>query len=250
MDNISVIRIQGIKIQREVEERVLKWRLEVYFPLLITIPGYEEIHWYQRIKGGPEYPKNLAIFHYTNRRSPVEVRSDQKWKDIQKDAETTWGSSRFENTWFPAYEQISSFNKDLTNQSRSLVTETEKPLIIHLEGYAFSNLEQEKYDTWFDKSGEEAFIPLLMRLLGLIEYNRYKLIDVDPTGLTTIQIEKHPIEYPPRLSILTFDNFRSFENYENSVEHTAFERAVEAPFPLGLNYQWYVQYQLMQSWRK
>jgi hypothetical protein len=88
-----------------------------------------------------------------------------------------------------------------------------------------------------------------MRLPGLREYTRYKLIDVDPKGLT-FQTTKRPIEYPPRFSILTFDNVKAFENYERSLELAAFNRAIEVLFPFGLNYQCYVQYRLIRSWRK
>jgi len=249
MENIPVIRILAQRIQPDYEERFLNWALEAYCPLQITIPGNEEIDLYQLVRENPQYTKGLYIYHYANRRTPVEIRSDQRWKDITKDIETTW-ASRAETVWFPAYEQIASFKKESTNPGGNSVSEGKKLPVIHLEGYTFLNSEQERYDAWFDKSGQEAFIPLLMRLPGLREYTRYKLIDVDPTGLTAIQRIKRPIEYPPRLSILTFDNIKAFENYEKSLELEAFKRALEAYFPFGLNYQWYVQYRLIRSYRK
>jgi len=248
MENAPTIRIRTIRFKHEYEERYRNWLLEAYFPLLITIPGIEELDYYQTVKKNPIYAKNLSIFHYANQRTAVEIRSDQRWKDITKDAET-WGG-RIETVWMPAYQQITIIKKDLTNQIRNPISEADKSMIIHMEGYAFSNPEQEIYDAWIDKSGQEAFIPLMMRLPGLREFTLYKLIDVDPTGLTDVFRTKRPVEYPSRLSILTFDNLKAFDNYENSLELAAYNRAIEAPFPFGLNYQWYVQYQLVRSYKK
>jgi hypothetical protein len=42
----------------------------------------------------------------------------------------------------------------------------------------------------------------------------------------------------------------SFENYRKSPELVAFQKAIRNVFPNGLSLKWYVQYQLMQSWRK
>jgi hypothetical protein len=248
MEDAPVIRIQTLKIQPEYEQRFLNWTLEAYCPLLISLPGTPEINFYRIVKENPLYTRYFWIYHYINRQAPVAVRSDQKWKDIVKDIETTW-SSRIEMVWFPAYEQIASIKKEQLNPVSTPFTESKQSPVIHLEGYAFSSNEAEKYDNWFDKAGPEVFIPLLLRLPGFREYTRYKLIDIDPTGLT-VQRTKRPVEYPPRLSILTFDDMDVFENYEKSLELAAFKYALQAPFPPGLNYQWYVQYQLERSYRK
>jgi hypothetical protein len=57
------------------------------------------------------------------------------------------------------------------------------------------------------------------------------------------------IDYPQRLSILHFDSIKAFDNYEQSLELAAVKGALQAPFPLGLNYQFYVQYRLARSYR-
>jgi len=248
MENRPVIRLWARRIQPEYEKRFLNWHFEAYAPLMVTIPGIEKSDFYNVVKENPEYNKTLQITHYVNRRAQVEIRSDQRFIDIQKDWATTWGN-RVETVWFVAYEQIASFKKDPTSPGGNSVSEAEKSPVIHMEGYDFSNPEQERYETWFDKWGREVFIPLLMESTGLREYTSYRFIDVERTGLNEFSRPK-TVEYPPYLSILTFDNINAFENYESSLELAAFKSALQAPFPLGLNYQWYVQYRLIRSWRK
>jgi hypothetical protein len=249
MENAPIIRITARRIQPEYEERFLNWSLGAYHPLLITVPGFEQIDDYRIVKENPQYTKTLTLFHYRNRAEQLKPRGDQRFLDVQKDTEITW-ASRSELIWMSSYQEISIFKENSVTAEKKALSKDENAPVIHLEGYAFSNPEQERYDTWFNKWGREVFIPLIMRLPGLKEYTRYKLIDVDSTGLSNFNRTKHPVEYPPRLSILTFENIKAFENYENSLELAAFKSALQAPFPLGLNYQWYVQYQLVKSWRK
>ena len=83
-----------------------------------------------------------------------------------------------------------------------------------------------------------------MKLSGLKQYVRYKhtyvnIPDPDKT--------KRYVEYPPYLSILTFENVEAFENYQKSLELQALNGGLRAPFPRGLDYRWYVQYQLVRS---
>jgi hypothetical protein len=247
MENRPVVRILAHNVQPEYEERFLGWHSEVYAPLLVSIPGCEEIDIYHIVKNNPPYTKNLFLCHYTNRRAPVEIRNNQKWKDIDKDSET-W-RSRAETVWWVGYEQIERLQKDPVKREGYSVSETGNFPVIHLEGYLFSDRPPEKYDTWMNKWGREVYIPLLLRLPGLNEYTTYRLIDVDRAGMGDFSRPKI-VEYPERLSILNFSNIRAFENYESSLELAAFKGGIQALFPLGLNYQWYVQYLLVKSWRK
>ncbi len=249
MENAPVIRIMAHRVQPEYEEKYHNWSFEAYFPLFITIPGVEEIDYYNIVKENPQYNKTCIINHYENRSGQLKPRRDQRFLDIQKDQETTFGS-RSDTVWFAAFQQIINFKKDSTTVTGNAIFEAENAPVIHLEGYAFSNPEQERYDSWFNKWGQEVFIPLIMRLPGLKEYTRYQLIEVESTGLSDFYRTKRSVEYPPYLSILTFENIKAFENYEKSLELAAFKSSLYTPFPLGLNYQWYVQYRLMRSWRK
>ena len=249
MENAPVIRIVARRFQPEYEERQLKWFLEAYAPLFITVPGYEEIEHYHIFKENPQYNKNLTIYHFENWSQQLKTRSDQRVKDISKDVETTW-ASRSETVWYVHYAQIASFKKDLTNPGGNSVPESKNSRIIHLEGYTFPNPEQETFDTWFNKLGKELFIPLLMKSTDLREYAQYRLIEDTWKGVGDVYRTKRPVEYPTYLSILTFDNINSFENYEKSLELAAFRYALNLTFPGVLDYKWYVQYQLIKSFRK
>jgi hypothetical protein len=249
MEDAPTIRIISRRLQPEYDEKYHQWLLGAYYPLLINVPGFEQIAHYRIVKENPQYNRQLGIFHYKNREDQLKPRSDQRLIDVQKDAETTFGG-RYELLWFVAYQQIANYKRDTPKTATNEMPEVEDSPVIHLEGYYFSNPEQERYDTWFSKWGQEVFIPLMIRLPGLKEYIRYKLIDPGLTGLLDFNHSKRPIEYPTCLSIITFENIKAFENYESSLELAAFKSAVQAPFPLGLNYQWYVQYQLVKSWRK
>lgn len=247
MENKPVVRIWAKRFQPEYEQRYLKWQSEVYCPLYITLPGIEELDDYRIVKENPQYTRTLLLAHYENRDAPLQFRGLPLYKDIGKDY-ATW-AGRSETVWFAAYEQIASFKKDAIDAEKNPVP-GELSTVIQLEGYTFTNEEQEKYDAWFDKWGREVFVPLLMRLPGLRGYVKYKLIEIERAGLMSDYTLPKTREYPPSLSILTFDSIRAFENYENSLELAAFKVGLQAPFPLGLSYQWYVQYQLMKSWRK
>jgi hypothetical protein len=57
-------------------------------------------------------------------------------------------------------------------------------------------------------------------------------------------------ECPSNLSIMYFENLKSYEAYTKSQELVIYQKALRTVFPAGLNYKWYVQYQLDRNWRK
>jgi hypothetical protein len=137
VENTPTIRIRAIRVYRDIEERFLNWLFEAYLPLYVAIPGIEEVDWYQRVKENPQYNKTLMISHYPNRKAQVELRNDQRWKDVQKDWAASW-SKGYETYWFPAYEQTAIFKKEMKEP-----LDPEKSPIIHLEGYVLSDPEQD-----------------------------------------------------------------------------------------------------------
>ena len=104
--------------------------------------------------------------------------------------------------------------------------------------------------TWFAKWGYEFYIPLLTRLPGLKGYFLYKFIDIGWEGLPEFYKPKRPVEYPLYLSFVHFDNIESYEHYEKSIELAGFRDAMNNALSGGLDFRWYVQYQLVKSWRK
>jgi hypothetical protein len=57
-------------------------------------------------------------------------------------------------------------------------------------------------------------------------------------------------EYPRYLSVIYFENMPDIDNYEKSTELAALQKSLRGVFPRGLNYKWYVQYQLTKSFKK
>jgi hypothetical protein len=89
-----------------------------------------------------------------------------------------------------------------------------------------------------------------MKLPSLKEYSWYKLMNLDLNGLPDIFKVKRIVQYPPYLSIVHFESIEAYEKYEKSPELAGFRDHMKVPFPSGLDFKWYVQYQLVKSWRK
>jgi len=249
MENAPTIRLIATRTQPEYAERLHNWMTEVYYPLMITVPGYQRFDHYQILKVNPQYERTLGINYHANRSEMLKVRSDPKAIDVLRDINTTW-ASRSEIVWFAAYQLIRNFSGEETGSKESAVLSVEKAPIMHLEGYALSHNDEEKYETWFKKWGYELYVPWLMKLPGLKEYSLYRLINVELTGLPDYYKTKRAVEYPLHLSILHFENVSAYERYEKSIELAGFREALKVPFPMGLDFKWYVQYQLEKSWRK
>jgi hypothetical protein len=250
MEENPILRLFAFRVQPEYEEKWLNWFLEVYSPLWNTISGgAKAMGHYRIVRENPEYNQSLDLYHFSDQTAMLKVRNDRRFIDTQNDMEKTF-SGRVEAVWRVAYEQIIRFQKGTVIPGGKGKPEDAGSPVIHLEGYTSSPEEQARYELWFKKWGTGVFIPLLFKATGLREYVRYKIIDVTSTGFSDITTPKRPVAYPPYLSILTFDNLQAFEDYENSLELAAFKSALQAPFPLGLNYQWYVQYRLARNWQQ
>ena len=251
MQSRPTIRIGAVRVQPEYEERYYKWFLEVYTPLLIKVPGVQGWDFYQILKENPQYPRRIFIPSYASRTEQVSIRGNPILIDVTRDINTTW-SSRSESIWYPCYELIKNFRNKDGSSGGTASLKVENAPIMHMEGYSLLSEDKEKFETWFSKWGYELYIPWLMKSPGLIEYAHYRLIDVD---LTTAPgrpyfSPKRPVEYPPYLSILHFENIEAYEHYEKSIELAGFRDHVKTPFPGGLDFKWYVQYQLIKSFRK
>lgn len=251
MESRPTIRIGATRVQPEYEERYHKWYLEVYAPLLIKVPGAQGADYYQIVKENPQYPRRLFINSYANRMEQVKVRSNAIVIDVQRDIIATW-TSRSESIWYPSYELIKNFRNQEARSGESALLKVENAPIMHMEGYSLLSEDKEKFETWFTKWGYELYIPWLIKLPGLMEYSCYRLIDVDLTGAPGREYytPKRPVEYPPYLSILHFENIEAYEHYEKSIELAGFRDHMKVPFPAGLDFKWYVQYQLIKSFRK
>jgi hypothetical protein len=137
-----------------------------------------------------------------------------------------------------------SFRKESSLPSHKLDTRIEGAPVLHLEAYRFSPEEQDKYNKWFTEYGLNIFIPLYLKQSGVNGYDYYKY--TQPVGTSNTRDQ----DYPAHLSLIYFENLKAFEKYETSPELSTFQKTLRAIFPLGLNYRWYVQYELKLSLRQ
>lgn len=146
--------------------------------------------------------------------------------------------------WSAIYQLISGFRGEQGLPGDKPDTRIQNATVLHLEAYRLSPEDHDKYNKWFSEYGMNIFIPLFMKQPGVKGYDFFKF-----TGTQVRNYVREP-DYPTYLSFMYFENMQAFENFERSPELTIFYKTLLNVFPLGLNYTWYVQYQLMKSFRK
>jgi heme-degrading monooxygenase HmoA len=248
MENAPVITINANSpapgADSEVYERYRKWGLEVYGPLNLKIPEVSGHDQYKIIKENLEYPLWVSLTHYQNLRDWSAYAPSAVGNDIQNDLKS-WEERRIvERIWLPAYALIKSFRSKSSLPASYETTMIDNAPTMYLEAFRLSIEEQERYYKWFTDYGCNLFMPLIMKLPGLLGYDWY-----EDTGLRRRQ-DIRETKYPKYLSIIYFENLKAYEDYEKSSEFVALQKSMRSVFPHGLNYKWHVQYQLMKSFRK
>lgn len=249
MENTPAINFAGVSpapgTDVDVWDRYEKWLREVYLPLLTSkIPGATGADRYWIIKQNFLYPSRVTIRHFQNLNMwknsntlPERIATEQEL--------ATWVKRHvIDYVWSTSYILTKSFRNELSGAPGLERTKIENAPVMHIEAYRLRPEEEGKYVQWLNDYGFNVLIPLFLGLPGLRGYDYYK-----HTGLKGIS-DVREWEYPSYLSIVYFENIEAFENYEKSREFTAFQKALRNVFPNGLNLKWYVQYQLIQSWRK
>jgi heme-degrading monooxygenase HmoA len=246
MENRPLIRLATSNIHPEYRERFSNWYNEVYAPMIIKmVEGYKAIESYRIVKESPQYFRSLAIVYFESLDGWMKAQNAPFYKEFVKDQDTMWANRR-EVGWTALYELIKSFRSSSFTEKAGEFKPEDAP-IVHIEGYELPPADEEKYDNWFTKFGNEVYVPLLIKLPGLQQFSRYKFrYTYSPYAV----VPKVPIVYPAYVSIIRFEDIKSFENFEKSPELAAFRQGLRIEFPKNLEYKWYVQYQLMRSWRK
>ncbi len=245
MENASVIEIMAWEILPEYFDRFSNWISEVYYPLGIKC-GRKAIERYHIVKVDPKYNITVSMMYYQDFDALTNFLNDPEIIYSNNDLNITYGPRR-EVLWGAGYEKLKGFRNSEPRPSTDLTTLNESSPVMHLEGYNLDPEDFGKYHSWFAKWGYQFYIPLIMKMPGLTEYSHYRIIDYDqPEVMRPQNFSVHP-KY---LSVLQFENLKAFQNYEKSTELAAFREAMKIPFPNGLPFQWYVQYQLIRSWRK
>jgi hypothetical protein len=244
MENLPHTLFRGRNVPPDLRERFQNWMFEAYIPILLKIPPLEAVEYYQIIKENPLYPGLLGVYHYQN---ASESRSrNPDCNAVFKDQATTF--ARVEHFWSENYNLLRSFGDVALAVSTDVKTGDAQ--VMHMEAYRLSPEEQGKYNDWFVKWAYRVYIPVLMKLPGLKQYNYYQQLGL-PVRPSEQYIGKRVVtEYPRYISVLQFENLKAFESYENSPKLVAFKRAMSFEISSNLVPEWYVQYQLIRSWRK
>jgi hypothetical protein len=247
MGNMPVIYMSFVRptpgADAEMIERRRRWTTEVYIPMNMKITGVTGYDTYRILKESPEYPSSGSIGHYENPKAWEDSEKSPERIAVREEHDAWEKRGVREGIWAAAYELERSFRKESGSSGDRADTKIENAPIMHLEAYRPTPEEQEKYVKWLSNFGYE-FVPLFMKLAGLKGYDFFKDTGHEVMG------EVRETEYPAYLSIQYFENLKSFEDYTKSKELVIFQKALRNVFPRGLNYKWYVQYQLAQSWRK
>ena len=245
MENTPVIFLIALKLPPDLYERYRNWVREAYWPLLMKTPWLKGIDTHRIVKENPEYNRSMSIFYFESLNHLENFQNSPEYQAWMKDVEASW-AGRGEMVWNSVYKLIRNIKgsgPDISGENN-----TQESWIRHIEGYRFSQGDEERYENWFARWGYDAFVPLLVRLPGLIEYARYKLIEFKWGYVAGL---KFPAPGPENISIFTFRDLEAFEKYEKSPELTSFRAALDIYFPRGLDFKWYVQYcRSYGNWRE
>lgn len=219
----------------EVFQRYLKWREEVYGPLLIRVPEVKQLDNNEIVKTSLEYPHYGSILHWDNLHARENFFKTTESKAIVDELAIWVKRGVREPIWSVSYELMKSFRSESSSPVSKPDTRIENAPVMSLEAFRLSPEEEEKYFNWFNEFGCSSFVPLFVRLPGLKGYDWYK-----DTNLrrTPDAVREH--EYSKYLSIIYFENIQAFDNFVESPELAAFLKMMGSVFPHGLNYKWYV----------
>lgn len=227
----------------EAYGRYRKWWLEVYSQILIKSPKMLGNDHYQIVRVNLEYPEMIMINHYKNLEDMRTHWASSESAITNKEVDSWRERGIIEQIWSAAYALMRSFRSSPASTGNE-DTRIDNAPIMHMEAYRLSPEEQERYAKWFYEYGPPIFIPLFMKLPGLKGYDFY-----EDTGLRRRQ-DARELKNPKYLSIIYFESMKAYEDFIKSPELAGFHKAMRSVFPRGLKYEWYVQYQLIQSRRK
>jgi hypothetical protein len=225
-------------------ERYQQWSQEVYGPLNLKIPEVSGGDYYKIVKENAEYPLMVGITHYKNIKDWSAYAPSAEGIALQQEFRSWEERGILEMIWYPAYGLLKSFRNKPSPSSSYHSTLIENAPILYFEAFRLSLEEQEKYFKWFNDYGCNVFMPLFLKLPGFKGYDWY-----EDTGLRR-RNDVRESEYPKYFSAIYFENIKACEDFQKSAELAAFQKSMRSVFPRGLNLKWYVQYQLVKSWRK
>jgi len=242
MENAPVIRLFGYNVPPEIEEKYNNWTTEVYLPNLVKRTPVNEIDRYHIIKKDTAYPDYFNLWHIDNVENYYKALESPFLTDVRKDVDITF--NKREVVWDALYYPMRSFRHSRSSIKEREVTTIENASFVLIEAFRLTPEEEVKYAEWCVRYANRIYIPLLMKIPGVKGYDRYRI-----AGLPAFYKPRES-KYPSYLQILYFENEKAFEECEKSPELASYKKAMKSDISDGLVPQWYVQYQLVKSFRK
>jgi hypothetical protein len=203
---------------------------------------------YQNVRENRDYPLTFTLTCYRNLEDYFASGRTPEYAAYSKDIETTFGG-RYERVWNTPYMLVKRLkNEALTYNKNKDYTPENAPVIL-LYGAGLSPDEWEKYHIWFNEWGYPVYLPVLLKVPGVIEYSRWWLSNIRSRMPPKPNIPEDP-KYPQDLSIIYFENLKAYQNFEKSREFAAFNKNLASEFPNDLTYRWNVVYRLTGRWTK
>jgi hypothetical protein len=224
--------------------RYLNWSYEVYAPISVALPMMTGADRYRIVKENPEYPMSVSIGHYLNLKDRMAYAESTEGIAVVNEFKLWHERGIIDQVWSTNYALLKSYRSKPVFSTRNEDTRPQNASIMHIEAYRLSPEQQVKYSDWFKEDGCQIFMPLFMKLPGMIGYDWFVY-----TGLSRKENVRE-IEYPRYLSLVYFEDINGYEAFAQSAELGSFLKMMKKVFPLGLKYEWYVQYQLVRSYRK
>jgi hypothetical protein len=249
MENTSALLIGALSIQPDFREKYLRWYTEVYHPQEIKDPYVMAIDRYQIIQENIEYPRTFSIVYFESMRGVHTRWLNPELEAITKENDEYVRKGLITWTWAACHQLMRQFRNLQKTSEEEIKTNMVSGPIVHLEGLWLHQDQRKTYEEWLSRWGYEIYIPLLMKLPGIKEYKQLCLLPYDSAWPEAFK-RKDPDAHPLYLSMLYFEDLKGFETYDKSLERAAFRQSLLSLFPDPVNYRWYVQYQLIQSWRK
>lgn len=250
MENAPIIRFGAIRPSPEIRERFDQWFNEFYYPELIKVRGVTVIERRRIVKENPDFPLTMSVSYFPSLQAWGDYLKDPLRTTLFNDMRATWvdryGGEVF---WDGQYRLAKSFGKEpLIAQEGNQGLSFESTPFIHIAGFRLSPENLARYATWLATTGYGIWMTLFLRVPGLKRIDCLEFLGIG-SAYGKARPKQDP-EYPPYVSVFHFDSLKACEDFEKSIELAAFREGIKASFPDGLDYKWYVQYQLIQSWRK
>jgi hypothetical protein len=255
-----LIGISGTRFDNsEGEEKYRKWARGAYSHMLLEKTPLMGIDQCVVLPKKPD----LSIVHvnsFENLERFLSYAHSPEREAYYKDIHATWGKT-MERVWQVIYQVVKRFDNGsdtlpgINNHAggntfhETIYSEENAPVIL-LRGLGLSSGDWEKYDAWVNEWAYEVYIPVLMKIPGVIEYNRCWLSNIGWYGTPPKVSASEDPSYPQDLAIIYFENLKAYQAYQNSKGLAAFEKNLAAEFPSGLNYKWNVVCQLLGHWTR